>query len=176
MKVILNVLIILWIGFISSCNGTSIETLDTTISEKRIFNKKDSLYVNPSINEVLNCLSLTRNQRYTIDSIIKLGNQCNIECKKNFNDSIKTIRIDFNYKMNQYRRVEKTEEIKKEIEFIKFEFRQKTKDLEKEYRKRILDCLVYMHTDIEKILNTEQLIIWNNWKFNGKVLCEKIKP
>jgi hypothetical protein len=176
MKIILDALIILFFGFLASCSDTSIEILDTTISEKRIVSKRDSLYVKSSIEDVLNCLSLTRNQRYIIDSVIRIRKQCNIECKKEFNDAIKIIRIDFNSKMNQYHRVEKTEEIKKQIEFIKFEFRQTTRDLEKEYKKRILDCLTRMHTDIEKNLNPEQLVIWNNWKFNGKVLCEKVKP
>ena len=76
--------------------------------------------------------------------------------------------------MKQYHKVKKTEEIQKQIGFIKFEFRQTTRALEKEYKKRILDCLIDVHTDIEKNLNPEQLIIWNTWKFNGKVLCEKI--
>lgn len=182
MKIILDILIILFFGFLASCSDTSIEIFDTTISEKRIFNKKDSvlkrdsIYIKASIDDALNCLNLTRNQRYIIDSLIRVGKQCNIECKKEFNDAIKIIRIDFNSKMDQYRRMEKTEEIKKQIELINFEFRQTTRDLEKEYKKRILDCLTSMYTDIEKNLNPEQLIVWNNWKFNGKVLCEKVKP
>ena len=174
MKIILDVLIILFFGLLTSCSDTSIEILDTTVSEKVIPSKRDSLYVKSSIEDVLNCLSLTRNQRYVIDSVIRIRKQCNIECKKKFNDAIRSIRIDFNSRMKQYHKVKKTEEIQKQIGFIKFEFRQTTRALEKEYKKRILDCLIDVHTDIEKNLNPEQLIIWNTWKFNGKVLCEKI--
>jgi hypothetical protein len=78
--------------------------------------------------------------------------------------------------MEQYRRVRKTDEIKKEIEILNFEFRQTQRDLEKEYREKMAVCNKNLNTDIETLLRKDQLTLWNLWKATGKVPCDRVKP
>ena len=84
--------------------------------------------------------------------------------------------------MEKYRGVEKTAEIKKEIEILTFEFRQTQKDLWKEYRKKMELCKQNLYTSIESVLfdasiatRPDQLTLWNIWKATGKIPCN-IKP
>jgi hypothetical protein len=102
--------------------------------------------------------------------------QCSIECKKEFQESIITLRQEYNAKMEQYRRVRKTDEIKKEIEILNFEFRQTQRDLEKEYKEKISVCVKNTHISIEVLLRKDQLTLWNFWKATGKVPCDRVKP
>ena len=97
-------------------------------------------------------------------------------CKKEFNDAIKTLREDYKSKLEKYRGVEKTDEIKKEIQIITFEFRQTSRDLEKEYRRKMEVCLKNTFTSIEKYLRKDQLTLWNLWKATGKIPCDRVKP
>jgi hypothetical protein len=78
--------------------------------------------------------------------------------------------------MEQYRRVRKTDEIKKEIEILNFEFRQTQRDLEKEYKEKITVCVKNTHISIEVLLRKDQLTLWNFWKATGKVPCDRVKP
>jgi hypothetical protein len=125
---------------------------------------------------VLPCLGLSREQDSVIRLILREEKQCSIECKKEFQESIKTLRQEYNAKMEKYRRVEKTDEIKKEIEIITFEFRQTHRDLEKEYKQKMAFCVKNTHTYIETLLRKDQLTLWNIWKATGKVPCDRVKP
>jgi hypothetical protein len=102
--------------------------------------------------------------------------QCIIECKKEFQESIKILREEYQSKLQKYRRVEKTDEIRKEIEILTFEFRQTQRDLEKEYREKMAVCNKNLNTDIEALLRKDQLTLWNLWKATGKVPCDRVKP
>jgi hypothetical protein len=124
----------------------------------------------------LPCLGLTREQDSVIRLILKEEKKCSIECKKEFQESIKILRQEYNAKMEKYRRVEKTDEIKKEIEILTFEFRQTQRDLEKEYKSKMAECAKNLNTDIEALLRKDQLTLWNIWKATGKVPCDRVKP
>ena len=78
--------------------------------------------------------------------------------------------------MEKYREIKKTDEIKKEIEFITFEYRQIQKDLVKEYKNKMALCKNNTLTDIEVILRLDQLTLWNLWKATGKIPCERVNP
>jgi hypothetical protein len=158
------------------CNENPLPTSDTTMFEKRIPIKKDSIKRHIPIEQVLPCLGLTREQDSVIRLILKEEKQCSIECKKEFQESIKILRQEYNAKLEKYRRVEKTDEIKKEIEILNFEFRQTQRDLEKEYREKMALCIKNLNTDIEALLRKDQLTLWNIWKATGKVPCDRVKP
>ena len=111
---------------------------DISMFEKRTpITNRDSVKNRVPLQKALECLNLTRDQRLVIDSNIREERLCSVECKKEFNDAIKTLREEYKSKLEKYRGVEKTDEIKKEIEILTFEFRQSQKDLEKEYRKKM---------------------------------------
>jgi hypothetical protein len=158
------------------CNENTLQTSDTTLFEKRIPIQKDTVKRRIPIEKVLTCLSLTREQHIAIMDILKESKKCEIECKKEFQESIKILRQEYNAKMEKYRRVEKTDEIKKEIEILNFEFRQSQRDLEKEYKLKMAECAKNLNTDIETLLRKDQLTLWNIWKATGKVPCDRVKP
>jgi hypothetical protein len=158
------------------CNENPLPTSDTTIFEKRTPVQKDTVKRRIPIEQVLPCLGLTREQDSVIRLILKEEKECTIECKKEFQESIKTLRQEYNAKMEKYRRVEKTDETRKEIEILTFEFRQTQKDLEKEYKSKMAECAKNLNTDIETILRKDQLTLWNLWKATGKVPCDRVKP
>lgn len=158
------------------CNENPLPTSDTTMFEKRIPIKKDSIKRHIPIEKVLSCLGLTREQHIAIMDVLKEERECQMECKREFHESIQTLRNEYKSKMEQYRRVEKTDEIKKEIDLLTFEFRQTQRDLEKEYREKMAVCVKNTHTDIETLLRRDQLTLWNLWKATGKVPCDRVKP
>ena len=158
------------------CNENPLLTTDTTIFEKRTPIQKDTVKRRIPIEQVLPCLGLTRQQDSVIRLILREEKQCSIECKKEFQESIITLRQEYNDKMEQYRRVRKTDEIKKEIEILNFEFRQTQRDLEKEYREKMAVCVKNTHIYIETLLRKDQLTLWNLWKATGKVPCDRVKP
>ena len=158
------------------CNENPLPTSDTIQFEKRIPIQKDTVKRRIPIEQVLPCLGLTREQDSVIRLILKEGKECGIECKKQFQDSIKGLQEDYQSKLEKYRRVKKTDEIKKEIEIITFEFRQTQRDLEKEYREKMAVCEKNLNTDIETLLRKDQLTLWNLWKATGKVPCDRVKP
>jgi hypothetical protein len=158
------------------CNENPLLTTDTTIFEKRTPIQKDTVKRRIPIEQVLPCLGLTRQQDSVIRLILREEKQCSIECKKEFQESIITLRQEYNAKMEQYRRVRKTDEIKKEIEILNFEFRQTQRDLEKEYKEKITVCVKNTHISIEVLLRKDQLTLWNFWKATGKVPCDRVKP
>jgi hypothetical protein len=170
-------LVIVSISMIAiGCNENPLPTSDTTIFEKRTPVQKDTIKRRIPIEQVLPCLGLTRQQDSVIRLILREEKQCSIECKKEFQESIITLRQEYNAKMEQYRRVRKTDEIKKEIEILNFEFRQTQRDLEKEYREKMAVCNKNLNTDIEALLRKDQLTLWNIWKATGKVPCDRVKP
>jgi len=158
------------------CNENPLPTPDTTMFEKRTPVQKDTVKRRIPIEQVLPCLRLTREQDSVIRLILKEEKQCSIECKKEFQESIITLRQEYNSKLEKYRRVKKTDEIKKEIEILNFEFRQTQRDLEKEYREKMSLCVKNLNTDIEALLRKDQLTLWNIWKATGKVPCDRVKP
>jgi hypothetical protein len=176
MKKFISFLMISLSLVILGCNENPLPTSDTTIFEKRTPIQKDSVKRRIPIEQVLPCLGLTREQDSVIRLILKEEKKCSIECKKEFQESIKTLRQEYNAKMEKYRRVEKTDEIKKEIEIITFEFRQTQRDLEKEYKLKMTECAKNLNTDIEALLRKDQLTLWNIWKATGKVPCDRVKP
>ena len=155
------------------CNENPLPTPDTTIFEKRTPIQKDTVKRRIPIEQVLPCLGLTRQQDSVIRLILREEKQCSIECKKEFQESIITLRQEYNAKMEQYRRVRKTDEIKKEIEILNFEFRQTQRDLEKEYKEKISVCIKNTHISIEVLLRKDQLTLWNIWKATGNLPCER---
>jgi hypothetical protein len=158
------------------CNENPLPTSDTTTFEKRIPIKKDSIKRHIPIEQVLHCLGLTREQDSVIRLILREEKQCSIECKKEFQESIKTLREEYQSKLQKYRGVQNTPEIQKEIEIIRFEFRQSQRDLEKEYREKMAVCNKNLNTGIEALLRKDQLTLWNIWKATGKVPCDRVKP
>jgi hypothetical protein len=176
MKKFLLLLVISTSIFVIGCNENPLPTSDTTIFEKRTPVQKDTVKRRIPIEQVLPCLRLTREQDSVIRLILKEEKECTIECKKEFQESIKTLRQEYNAKMEKYRRVEKTDETRKEIEILTFEFRQTQKDLEKQYKEKMSLCAKNLNTDIETILRKDQLTLWNLWKATGKVPCDRVKP
>ena len=163
------------------CNENLNQPQDITMFEKRTpVSNRDSVKNRVPLQRALECLNLTREQRLVIDSIIREERICTIECKKEFNDAIKTLREEYNAKLQKYRGVPVTKENQKEIEIIRFEFRQTQRDLEKEYRKKMELCRKNLYTSIESVLfdasistRPDQLTLWNIWKATGKIPCEK---
>jgi len=176
MKKFLLLLVVGVSMFVIGCNENPLPTSDTTIFEKRTPVQKDTVKRRIPIEQVLPCLRLTREQDSVIRLILKEEKECTIECKKEFQESIKTLRQEYNTKMEKYRRVEKTDETRKEIEILTFEFRQTQKDLEKQYKEKMSLCAKNLNTDIETILRKDQLTLWNLWKATGKVPCDRVKP
>lgn len=179
MKPIITLLFLLLL--IVGCNENINQPQDNSMFEKRTpVTHRDSVKNHVPLQRALECLSLTRQQRIVIDSLLREERICNMECKKEFNDAIKTLREEYKTKLEKYRGVEKTEEIKKEIEIINFEFRQTQKDLGKEYRKQMELCRQNLFMSIESVLFDtsiatipDQLTLWNIWKATGKIPCEK---
>ncbi len=162
--------------FVVGCNENPLPTSDTTVFEKRTPIQKDTVKRRIPIEKVLPCLGLTREQDSVIRLILKESKQCEIECKNEFQDGIKTLRQEYNAKLEKYKGLERTEEIKKEIQTITFEFRQTQRDLEKEYREKMAVCVKNTHTGIEALFRKDQLTLWNLWKATGKVPCDRVKP
>jgi hypothetical protein len=158
------------------CDEKTSPISNTTLFEKRTPINRDSVKRRIPIEKVLPCLGLTREQHIAIMDVLKEERECQMECKREFHESIQTLRNEYKSKMEQYRRVEKTDEIKKEIELLTFEFRQTQRDLEKEYREKMAVCVKNTHTDIETLLRRDQLTLWNLWKATGKVPCDRVKP
>ncbi len=98
-------LFLLMIGismFVIGCNENPLPTSDTTIFEKRTPIQKDSVKRRIPIEQVLPCLGLTREQDSVIRLILREEKQCSIECKKEFQESIQTLRQEYNAKMEKY--------------------------------------------------------------------------
>jgi hypothetical protein len=176
MKKYVGFILIVFSLFFIGCNENPLPTPDTTVFEKRTPIQKDSVKRRIPIEKVLPCLGLTREQDSVIRLILKESKMCEIECKKEFQESVITLRQEYHAKLQKYRGVEKTDEIKKEIEIITFEFRQTQRDLEKEYKLKMAECVKILHTDIESLLRKDQLTLWNLWKATGKVPCDRVKP
>ena len=159
------------------CNENLNQPQDISMFEKRTpITNRDSVKNRVPLQKALECLNLTRDQRLVIDSIIREERLCSVECKKEFNDAIKTLREEYKSKLEKYRGVEKTDEIKKEIEILTFEFRQSQRDLEKEYRQKMETCVKNTMASIEVFLRKDQLTLWNLWKATGKIPCDRVKP
>lgn len=158
------------------CNENTLQTSDTTLFEKRTPIQKDTVKRRMPLEKVLDCLSLTREQHIAIMDVLKQERECQMECKKEFHDSIITLRQIYNANMEKYRRVERTDEIKKEMEIITFEYRQTQRDLEREHIEKMAVCVKNTHTDIETLLRKDQLTLWNLWKATGKIPCDKVRP
>jgi len=162
--------------FLFGCNENINQPQDISMFEKRTpVTNRDSVKNRVPLQRALECLNLTREQRLVIDSIIREERICTIECKKEFNDAIKTLREEYNAKLQKYRGVPVTKENQKEIEIIRFEFRQTQRDIEKEYRIKMEECKKNTFIFIEVILRKDQLTLWNLWKSTGKIPCD-VKP
>ena len=163
--------------FFVGCGETLNQPQDTSMFEKRTpVTNRDSVKNRVPLQRALECLNLTREQRLIIDSILREEKICSIECKKELNEGIKTLREDYKAKMEKYRGVKKTPEIKKEIEILTFEFRQTQRDLEREYRTKMEQCVKNTFVFIEALLRKDQLTLWNLWKATGKIPCDRVKP
>ena len=176
MRKYVGLIVIFFSLFFISCNENPSPISNTTFFEKKTPTNRDSVKRKMPIEQVLPCLGLTREQHIAIMDVLKQQRECQMECKQEFNDSIKTLRQIFKSNMEKYHRVERTEEIKKEIEILTFEFRQTQKDMEKDYREKIAVCVKNTHTDIETLLRRDQLTLWNLWKATGKIPCDRVKP
>ena len=176
MKKIIGLLFVslLFVG----CNENLNQPQDISMFEKRTpVTKRDSAKSRVPLQKALECLNLTREQRGIIDGIIREERLCSIECKKEFTDAIQTLREEYKSKLEKYRGVEKTDEIKKEIEILTFEFRQTQRDLEKEYKLKMETCVKNTLISIEVYLRKDQLTLWNLWKATGKIPCDRVgKP
>ena len=173
MKKFLGILFTILTVLVIGCSENSLPTSDNSFFEKRTPIQKDTVKRRMPVEQVLTCLQLTREQHTVIIQILHQSKECNIECKKEFNDVVKTLREEYNAKLKQYRNVEKTDEIKKEIKIITFEFRQSQRDIENEYRLKMNDCTKNTNTEIEKVLTESQLKLWNIGLATGRVPCER---
>lgn len=175
MKKFIGLLLVSLLFF--GCNENINQPQDNSMFEKRTpVTNRDSVKNRVPLYKALECLNLTREQRLVIDTILIEEKLCSIECKKELHDGVKTLQEIYKAKLEKYRGVEKTEEIKKEIEIITFEFRQTQRDLEKEYREKMAVCSKNTLISIEIYLRKDQLTLWNIWKATGKIPCSKIKP
>lgn len=166
-------IVLLFVG----CKENLNQPQDISMFEKRTpVTNRDSVKNRVPLQRALGCLNLTREQRLVIDSIIREERICTIECKKEFNDAIKTLREEYNAKLQKYRGVPITIENQKEIEIIRFEFRQTQRDLEKEYKLKMETCVKNTLISIEVYLRKDQLTLWNLWKATGKIPCDRVKP
>lgn len=177
MKKIISLILVSFSLFFVGCNDIINQPQDVSSFEKRTpITSRDSVKNRVPFQRALECLNLTREQRLIIDSIIREDKICSMECKKELNESIKILREEYKSKIEKYRGVEKTEEIKKEIQTIEFEFRQTQQDIEKEYKIKMQECVKNLHISIESILRKDQLTLWNLWKSTGKIPCDRVKP
>lgn len=177
MKNIIYLMLVSFSLFFIGCNENLNQPQDISMFEKRTpITNRDSVKNRVPLQKALECLNLTREQRLVIDSIIREERLCSIECKKEFNDAVKTLREQHRASLEKYRGVEKTDEIKKEIEILTFEFRQSQRDLEKEYRQKMETCVKNTMASIEVFLRKDQLTLWNLWKATGKIPCDRVRP
>lgn len=177
MKSILKLIVIVLLSGIYGCVNNPNQPQDITLFEKRVpVTNRDSVKTRVPLYRALECLNLTREQKSIIDSIIREERSCSIECKKEFNDSMQILRQEYKLQLEKYRNVEKTDDIKKQIEIITFEYRQTQKDLQTEYRKKMEICVKNILTSIEAHLRKDQLTLWNIWKATNKIPCDRIKP
>lgn len=178
MKNSLKMVLILFILTLYGCNEQLNQPQDITMFEKRTpITNRDSIKNRVPLQRALECLNLTRDQRIVIDSIIGEERLCSLECKKEFHDSIKTLREVYKSELEKYSNVEKNDQINREIEILKFQFRQTQRDLQKEYRKKMDQCVKNTFIFIESILRKDQLTLWNLWKATGKIPCDRVgKP
>ena len=85
------------------CNENINQPQDITMFEKRTpVTNRDSVKNRVPLQRALECLNISREQRVVIDSIIREERICTIECKKEFNDVIKTLREDYKSKLEKY--------------------------------------------------------------------------
>lgn len=162
--------------FFVGCAENLNQPQDTSMFEKRTpVVKRDSVKARVPMERALECLNLTREQRLVIDSIRMEERMCTVECKKEFNDAVKTLREQHRASLEKYRGVEKTREVKKEIEILQFQFRQTQRDLEREYKTKMESCKQNLYESIEAVLRADQLTLWNIWKATGKIPCG-VKP
>lgn len=158
--------------FFVGCTENVIQPEDYTMFEKRTpVVKSDTVRGRVPWQRVLECLNLTREQRISVDSLIRIEKLCSVECKKEFNKSIKQLREEHRANMEKYRGVSRTPEVRKEMSAIIEEFRRKQKELQDEYIQKREQCKTDMFTYIEGIFNTEQLIKWVVWKEYGTIEC-----
>lgn len=158
------------------CGENLNQPQDTSMFEKRTpVVKRDSVKARVPLERALECLNLTREQRLVIDSIRMEERMCTVECKKELNEGIKIVRQERQAKLEKYRGVARTPEIKREIQLIEAEFRQTQRDLELEYRTKMESCKQNLYTSIESVLRADQLTLWNLWKATGKIPCG-VKP
>jgi hypothetical protein len=177
MKSILTLMVIILLGGIYGCVENLNQPQDITMFEKRTpTTPRDSVKNRVPLRRALECLNLTREQRIVIDSIIREEKSCSIDCKKEFNDGTRILREEYKAKLEKYSGVERTDEIKKEIEILTFEYRQTQRDLEIEYRKKMEVCVKNTLTSIEVHLRKDQLTLWNLWKATSKIPCDRIRP
>jgi hypothetical protein len=175
MKQFISILFVSLLFF--GCNENINQPQDISMFEKRTpVTNRDSVKSRVPLYRALECLNLTREQRLVIDSIIREERLCSMECKGEFNDAVQTLREEYRSKMEKYRGVEKTDEIKKEMEILTFEFRQSQRDLEKEHRQKMETCVKNTFVFIEVYLRKDQLTLWNLWKATGKIPCDRVKP
>lgn len=163
--------------FLFGCNGANTQPDEISVSTKRTpIKSKDSVKSRVPIYKAIECLNLTREQRLFIDTILIEERECTKQCKKQLHDSIQIIEEQYKQKMEDYRNVEKTDSVRKEIQIISQEFRQLRADVEKEYRDNMKVCNENLYKSIEAILRLDQLTLWNIWKETGKIPCSIIKP
>jgi hypothetical protein len=175
-------LFILILSFVG-CKEQTTSSIDDATFEKRIpigtndSIKKDSIKTNRKmrVEAVVSCINLTREQDSIIRRFILESKRCEIECKKQFNTSVNDLRKEYDSKLNAYKGTSKDSLAKKDIEIIKFKFRQNLRELEKQYQAKLIECKKLLYLNIESNLNEKQLILWNIWKATGKIPCE-IKP
>ena len=175
MKKVFSIIAIMVSMVLVGCGDITQQPTDISFAEKRTPIQKDTVKRRIPIEKVLPCLGLTREQDSVIRLILKEEKECSILCKKEFNESVKTLREQYNSKLSDYRGKEKDSLIRKEIEIINFEFRQTLRDLEKEYKLKMKECNDNLYLKIEGILTERQLIAWKQWKETGKLPCDRIK-
>ena len=94
--------------FFIGCNENINQPQDITMFEKRTpVTNRDSVKNRVPLQRALECLNLTRDQRLVIDTILREERICSMECKKELNEGIKTLKEDYKAKMEKYRGVKK---------------------------------------------------------------------
>lgn len=174
--------IVLTSFFASGCTEQLNEVQDYTLSEKRVpLGNQDSLRKPPidslkrrmSLQSVLPCLSLTREQKIMVDSLILQSKKCERECKLAYSKKAKEIREIERTKLSEFRGMENDSIAREKIKVIVEESRKASALAKKEFTECIKKCEKNLFETIESILTKEQLTLWNIWKATGRIPCER---
>jgi hypothetical protein len=136
----------------------------------------DSLKRRMPLESALPCLSLTREQKKVIDSLLIESKKCERICKMEYSKKAKGIHDSTKIKLEEFRKVEKDSAVRFKIRQIQAQSQRLTSVAKKEFQECMKSCNDELFKSIEVFLSKEQMILWNIWKATGKIPCDVMKP